>query len=329
MHVKSFLIPIVFVMSACTPNQTTIQSVNVEETELNDVGVVLDEIEAVTYTSTVDENIYSTRVDSVANESLPQSRVVAFAQPSETPQKSALYFIVSNKDLLDSLKLKLGASFYKKLDIYQSAVSNQKPIDQFPELGVIYKFKAKVNSTHTEDICFKLSDAFAGFGVIIQMRENLVNDYSGVGKMLFETPNLSIFKIGSSSHFAVKLESGGKFYGLSLSSKTFKLSPLSVSLPVVSRTVKVVGQRVSPALVSKMGASVTLNGALFYYVDSKSSISHIYFMNSNFVIKDIVSHCPSLASSGMLPEGLSCSSPINDDPAVAADPSVLNEAKAF
>jgi hypothetical protein len=311
-----YFVLVVLIMSACTPIKTTIKSVNVEETVLNDAGVVLDDIEAVTYTTPVDENVYSTRVVSYSEEFLVQSRSVAYAQPVEVLQKPAQYFVVSNKSLLDSLKVKLGVSFYKNQDTYQSAITNQKPLDNFPELGVEYKFKAKVNSTLTEDISFKLSDVYAGFGVLIQVRGESVSDYSGIGKVLFESPTLSVFKIGSSSLFAVNLESGGKLYGISLSTKKFKLSPLAVSLPTVARTVKVVGQRVSPGLVSKLGTSVVLNGTLFYYVDSKSMVSHIYFMNSNFVMKDIVSQCATISGAGLLPAGISCLKSEVLDPAV-------------
>jgi len=128
------------------------------------------------------------------------------------------------------------------------------------------------------------------------------------------SPQLRIFKFaGGSNFYAFKAESGAKIFGMGLVGSEIKVDAFAASLPIVSGTASVVAARVSPTIVNALGSSVQLNGTIIYYADANSVISHIYFMNSSFVTKEIIGQCTGLTSAGLLPSGLSCSGSISSN----------------
>ncbi len=238
------------------------------------------------------------------------------------------YYYVSNKDINNALKEKMGGSYIQILELYNNAITNGKDIALIPQLNVYYQFKAKISEDkYSEEITFKLADAFSHFGAIIVASGNHYSVKWGRGRLsqvlsnaklasgfvpptvanIFDlSPKTEIFKSTDSNFFGFEAVSGGKIFGINFNQSRFELSALATSLPNAAADL-IVAKRVSAQHVAKFGNQVKLNGRLFFYSDSRSLVSHIYFLGPDFLFKELKGQCANFAGAGLLPSGLNCS----------------------
>jgi len=240
------------------------------------------------------------------------------------------FYVITNKSIQDALKSKLGTAFIQLEEKYQSALENEKPLSQVPELGIEYKFRPQVNGiVSSEPVCFKLSDAFDGLGVILSLNGKHIEFWSGVprlerkakdqGPLLQERTELVVdlfdlnsesplYQIGLSSYFGIQKVSGGSLYLLVMSDDHFKLTRSVSTLPTVVGTTKVLPRKHDAQTLKAIGLPYSENSFLIYFTDESSKVLKVFHMDHSYVFKDVSASCGKINQSGMLPLGLNCGS---------------------
>jgi hypothetical protein len=224
------------------------------------------------------------------------------------------YFYVNNKMILDGLKSKLGTNYLKLLQKYEDVKNRGESPVKYPELGLEYKLRPTIEGISTDEyIGFKLSEAFEGITVIVEVRDKVVSDvwggFSSVPNVvdLFENPEtLVLYRFGKSGFYGFRNIPGGKVFSLILKEDRFKLGSLSASLPALEDVYEIFSVRIDSRLASVLGGSQYVNSTLFIYSDRSARVIKVFVMDRHFVFNETSSRCPVMESAGALPSGMSC-----------------------
>lgn len=292
-------LPLCLLVQGCLSVGSSAPSISVEEVKLlgSDVGRVLrrDGVE----------------LDDISAVPLP----IRLSNSDFSGSEGLNYHHVTNKMILDGLKSKLGTNFLKLQQKHEECKSQKLPYSQYPELGLEYKLRPIVEGASSDEfISFKLSEAFDGVAVIVEVHGKVVTDaWSGIPKIdgvmdLFESPDtLVLYRFGTSGFYGFNNVPGGKVFSLSIKDDRFKLAYLSSSLPFLADVGEILSVRIDTRLASVLGGPQTMNATLFIYPDSVGKVKKVYVMDKNFIFRDFSSRCLAMEGSKFLPEGMSCS----------------------
>jgi hypothetical protein len=181
----------------------------------------------------------------------------------------------------------------------------------------------------TEFVCFKLSEAFEGLGVILRLNGDQIDFWSGVPRLerkakdqgpllqermelvvdLFElNADAPLYQVGLNSYFGIQRVSSGNLFLLVMNDDRFKLTSSVSNLPTVVGTAKVLPQKLASQTAKVIGLPFSENSFLIYFTDETLKVLKVFHMDRNYVFKDVSSMCAKINQSGMLPLGFNCGS---------------------
>lgn len=313
LDLSKILCSLLVILAGCSPFQKGQPEVAVEEIVHNEVGVSLEPMKASLIPLQVDQSVESSVGISL--------RTIVQRFSRTTIPKEARYYFISGEKIRENLRKKLGVQFSRLTELYESAISNQRPMELVPELGMVYQFAVTLDQESDlkdEWVSFPLKDALSGRELILKKESTVLSMFWGNPRLSIpmegsDTPTiiadltepsdrLRLFRLGEESWVGFHEESGSNLFLVQMARGEFKIHPLSSSIPKVSSASRVVSVRATLAHLKVLGMVPTsANSILFFFIDSDRVMKRIFLMDGQFVFRDLSSNCLKLAQSGLLP----------------------------